>query len=96
MGCENSVEQYISTLKGPMTKAAKIAGESVSQGSYSAFVAAPLPPDLDWTPRLIGALSDGDRLVGPVISTSRKSMMSPGLAKPRNRMAGSSTRGASR
>jgi Fic family protein len=47
-----------------MPNAAIIPGKSVSQGSYSAFVPAPLPPELDWTPRLIGALSDADRLVG--------------------------------
>ncbi len=47
-----------------MPKVATIPGKSVSQGSYSAFVPAPLPPELDWTPRLIGALSDADRLVG--------------------------------
>ena len=47
-----------------MPKAVNIPGKSVSQGSYSAFVPAPLPPELDWTPRLIGALSDADRLVG--------------------------------
>jgi Fic family protein len=47
-----------------MPKAASIPGKSISQGSYSAFVPAPLPPELDWTPRLIGALSDADRLVG--------------------------------
>ena len=47
-----------------MPKAAAIPGKSVLQGSYSAFVPAPLPPELDWTPRLIGALSDADRLVG--------------------------------
>ena len=47
-----------------MRKAAYIPGKRVSQGSYSAFVPAPLPPKLDWTPRLIGALSDADRLVG--------------------------------
>jgi Fic family protein len=48
-----------------MPKAATIPGKSVSQGgSYFAFVPAPLPPELDWTPRLIGALSDADRLVG--------------------------------
>ncbi|HEX8799776.1 MAG TPA: Fic family protein, partial [Terriglobales bacterium] len=41
-----------------------IPGRKVSQGSYSAFVPAPLPPELNWTPRLIGALSDADRLVG--------------------------------
>ena len=53
-----------STLKVSMRKAAYIPGKRVSQGSYSAFVPAPLPPKLDWTPRLIGALSDADRLVG--------------------------------
>jgi Fic family protein len=47
-----------------MLKTAYIPGKRVSQGSYSAFVPAPLPPELDWTPRLIGALSDADRLVG--------------------------------
>jgi Fic family protein len=53
-----------STRKTAMPKAVNIPGKSVSQGSYSAFVPAPLPPELDWTPRLIGALSDADRLVG--------------------------------
>ena len=41
-----------------------IPGKKVSQGKYSAFVPAPLPPALDWTPRLIGLLSDADRLIG--------------------------------
>jgi len=44
--------------------ATNIPGQKVSQGSHSAFVPAPLPPELNWTPRLIGALSDADRLVG--------------------------------
>src|SRR6266702_1048498 len=47
-----------------MPKVANIPGKKVSQGSYSAFVPAPLPPELEWTPRLIGTLSDADRLVG--------------------------------
>src|ERR1700688_4664711 len=47
-----------------MPKAANIPGKRVSLGSYSAFLPAPLPPELDWTPRLIGALSDADRLIG--------------------------------
>ena len=47
-----------------MPKSAVIPGKRVSQGSYSAFVPAPLPPELDWRARLIGALSDADRLVG--------------------------------
>ncbi len=47
-----------------MAKVSQIPGRMVSQGSYSAFVPAPLPPDLDWTPNLIAALSDADRLMG--------------------------------
>ena len=47
-----------------MSKATNTPGKKVSQGSYLAFVPAPLPPELNWTPRLIGALSDADRLVG--------------------------------
>ncbi|HEV2729216.1 MAG TPA: Fic family protein [Terriglobales bacterium] len=47
-----------------MPKVAEIPGRSLPQGSYSAFVPAPLPPELDWTARLIGALSDADRLIG--------------------------------
>src|SRR6202140_4770538 len=50
--------------KANVAHATNIPGQKVSQGSYSAFVPAPLPPELNWTPRLIGALSDADRLVG--------------------------------
>jgi Fic family protein len=41
-----------------------IPGQKVSQGAYSAFVPAPLPPKFDWTPRLVRVLSDADRLIG--------------------------------
>jgi Fic family protein len=47
-----------------MSKSAAIPGKSISQRNYSAFVPASLPPELNWTPRLIGALSDADRLIG--------------------------------
>src|SRR5581483_3180841 len=47
-----------------MAKSSLIPGTAVSLGSYSAFVPAPLPPVLVWTPRLIGVLSDADRLIG--------------------------------
>lgn len=33
-------------------------------GGYLAFVPHPLPPELNWTPRLVTALSDADRLIG--------------------------------
>src|SRR5580658_5905542 len=41
-----------------------IPGKFVSQGTYSAFVPALLPPALTWTPRLVGVLSEADRLIG--------------------------------
>ena len=47
-----------------MRKVAEIPGKNIPQGGYSAFVPAPLPPKFDWTAKLIGALSDADRLVG--------------------------------
>jgi Fic family protein len=47
-----------------MAGKATIPGKKVAQGSYAAFVPAPLPPKLDWTPRLIRVLSDADRLIG--------------------------------
>src|SRR5437868_12682833 len=42
-------------------EAANIPGRLLKDG---AFVPAPLPPPLEWTPRLVGELSDADRLIG--------------------------------
>ena len=42
-------------------EAANIPGKLLKDG---AFVPAPLPPPLEWTPRLVGELSDADRLIG--------------------------------
>jgi len=50
--------------KADVAHASNIPGQKVSQGSYSALVPAPLPPDLKWAPRLISTLSDADQLVG--------------------------------
>lgn len=47
-----------------MSKEADIPGKFIPQGAYSAFVPAPLPPALTWTPRLVGVLSEADRLIG--------------------------------
>ncbi len=47
-----------------MPKATNIPGKKILQGEYSAFVPSPLPPSIDWTSRLIGSLSDADRLIG--------------------------------
>src|ERR1035441_163855 len=48
----------------PMSQRKVIPGQKISQGTYSAFIPAPLPPAFDWTPRLIRSLSDADRLIG--------------------------------
>jgi Fic family protein len=47
-----------------MAKTINIPGRKVPQGGFSAFVPSPLPPKLDFTPRLIRVLSDADRLIG--------------------------------
>jgi Fic family protein len=47
-----------------MPKPTTIPGKKVPQGKYSAFIPAPLPPSLDWSPRLVRLLSDADRLIG--------------------------------
>src|SRR5713226_7187957 len=47
-----------------MNEPNELPGQKVSQGAYSAFIPAPLPPAFEWTPRLIRALSDADRLIG--------------------------------
>ena len=47
-----------------MTDSENIPGSRVSQGGYKAFVPSPLPPAIEWTPRLIRVLSEADRLIG--------------------------------
>jgi Fic family protein len=47
-----------------MPKTTSIPGKMAPQGGYSAFVPAPLPPTLAWTPKLLRLLSEADRLVG--------------------------------
>ena len=47
-----------------MAKTMNIPGKKVPRSGYSAFVPAPLPPKLDFTPRLMRVLSDADRLIG--------------------------------
>ncbi len=47
-----------------MPAEANMPGRKVPQGSFSAFVPAPLPPKFEWTPWLVGVLSDADRLIG--------------------------------
>src|SRR5438046_4420599 len=62
---ENSRSLYFHARKYAMNKGSKAAGRYVRQPSgYVAFVPAPLPPELHWTPELSRALSDADRLIG--------------------------------
>ncbi len=39
---------------------------------YSAFVPDPLPPEIEWTPRLVRALSDADRAIGRLAGEGRR------------------------
>ena len=39
---------------------------------YSAFVPNPLPPELDWTPRIVRALSDADLAIGRLAGEGRR------------------------
>ena len=47
-----------------MPKTTNILGRKIPRGGYSAFVPAPLPPAIIWTPRLVRVLSDADRSIG--------------------------------
>ncbi len=47
-----------------MASQPNIPGRKVTLGKFAAFVPAPLPPKIEWTPRLIRVLSDADRLIG--------------------------------
>ena len=42
------------------------------RGGYSAFVPDPLPPALEWTTALVGALSAADRAVGRLAGEGRQ------------------------
>ena len=49
------------------------AGRKVRRpGGYTAFVPAPLPPRLRWTPTVVGALSEADRLIGRLSAEGRR------------------------
>jgi Fic family protein len=60
----NRPTYYFRGSKTVMPKTGNIPGRRVPQGTYSAFVPAPLPPVLEWKPRLLRVLSDADRLIG--------------------------------
>jgi Fic family protein len=55
-----------------MNKTAIVPGRKVPRGAYAAFVPAPLPPSLEWTPRLLRSLSDADRLIGRLAGEGRR------------------------
>ena len=41
-------------------------------GGYTAYVPAPLPPPVEWTPSLVRVLSDADRLIGRLAGEGRR------------------------
>jgi len=55
-----------------MSSAGQIPGQLVPKGGYSAFIPAPLPPKLEWTPRLLQALSEADRRIGQLAGEGRR------------------------
>jgi len=61
MICENSAERYFRRARMAPPKATYIPGKVLPD---RAFVPAPLPPQLQWTPRLVNDLSEADRLIG--------------------------------
>jgi hypothetical protein len=77
----NSFVSFSRRKEGEMAKTASIPGKLVPQDGYSAFVPAPLPPTLDWTPRLIRVLSDADRLIGAELTVILVSQV-PKLDRP--------------
>lgn len=51
-------------------------------GGYSAFIPDPLPPELDWTPSLVRALSDADRCIGRLAGEGGRLPNPPLLIRP--------------
>ena len=39
---------------------------------YSTFIPDPLPPEIEWTPRIVAALSDADRAIGRLAGEGRR------------------------
>lgn len=50
----------------------QVSGRYVHTGGYTAFVPDPLPPGLSWTPELVRALSDADRMIGRLAGEGRR------------------------
>lgn len=50
----------------------KAPGKYVKCTGYEAFVPNPLPPEIDWTGRVIRSLSDADRLIGQLSGEGKK------------------------
>jgi Fic family protein len=54
----------------------------VRQGSYFAFVPAPLPPKFEWSSKLVRSLSEADRLIGKLAGEGRRLPNPPLLISP--------------
>lgn len=70
---ENSAEcDSLSRKAARLAKIRNTPGKLVNQGTYTAFLPAPLPPALEWTPRLVRVLSEADRLIGRFAGEGRR------------------------
>jgi Fic family protein len=56
----------------------KPSGKLVKHSGYEVFLPNPLPPEINWTPKLIRSLSDADRLIGR-LSGEGKQLPNPHL-----------------
>jgi hypothetical protein len=55
-----------------MSKTGQLPVQLLPKGDYSAFLPASLPPALEWTPRLLQALSEADRKIGQLAGEGRR------------------------
>ncbi len=55
-----------------MSRSGQMPGKWVKKGDYSAFLPHPLPPVLEWQPRLLRALSEADRKIGQLAGEGRR------------------------
>lgn len=73
-------KEFTSTKAGRVIKVhpAVGAGRRSVEGAYWSFVPNPLPPELQWTPQLVNAVSEADRALGELAGVGR-SLANPHL-----------------
>jgi hypothetical protein len=70
----------MATPKQPKPSAATPSGRLIrTLEGYRAFHPNPLPPDIEWTPRLVRVLSQADLLAGRLAGEGRRLQETPDL-----------------